>query len=161
VAGSAWSRAGGAREAPAAGSAVAPGAPVDRDDAMWLRPSDYLITSAPFVGERRDYLAVAKLLEAPRIAGGPATFVAFNGEKVTTEHYWRTRAAVAADLALGGLAFCLTTGVRATPPRERHAARSNGWMMGYVSDVTRLAAGEVSVADAACDLGAVRVPIAP
>jgi protein kinase-like protein len=144
--------------ASAAGSAR-PGADPVTEDAMWFQSDDYLISAQPYRGERLDMLWVAKPLTPPPSPGAAAPFLDVNGEELTTEHYWRTRIATPADLTLGARAFCrVDSYLRTTAvPKEREESRTRPWMLGRVTDGSRLAAGEVSIANAICPLGAVRV----
>jgi serine/threonine protein kinase len=148
---------------PAASTPATPTAPrgAVTEDAMWFQSDDYLIHETAYRGARLNGLWVAKsLTPAPR-PGAPASFLDANGTEHTTEHYWRTRMARPADLTIGALAFCRTNGAEGKKPNDRAEARTEPWMLGRVTEVSRLDAGEVSIANAVCELGAVRVAIDP
>jgi serine/threonine protein kinase len=146
---------------PAAAAAAGSGKPARgpiAEDPMWFQPDDYLVSRHPYRGERLDELVVAKPLKPPV----PATATAFldaNGNELATEYYWRTRAATPDDLAVGALAFCRCEyhATEGKPPADRTESRMRPWMLGRVTDVTRLDAGEVTIASTRCAIGAVRV----
>jgi serine/threonine protein kinase len=150
--------------APATPSTTAAPATPPALDAQFFEPGDYLISERAYNGARLDDVWYAKQLAAPAHAGAPTDFVTGTGRDVTTAYYWRTRTAVPADLAIGALVFC-----RATPtvhplgetPREKQESRTRPWTLGRVTDLADVAAGRVTIADVPCELGALRVPLAP
>jgi len=104
---------------------------------------------------------VARMLRRPVHPGARTWFADTNGHEIESEQFWRTRVAEAGDLTLGALALCHTHRHerRAERPRNRNASRSGRWMLGRVTAVGRLDDGLVSVANVACEVAGVRVPV--
>ncbi len=157
--------------APAAPVAGAPPPPVEparaaspapTEDAQWFQPDDYLVSEAPYANERVDYLRVAKLVgPRPAAPSTPARFLISDGRELATASYWSTRPATASDLTIGTLAFChANPGRVGTTPADKQESRLGLWIVARVTDVSGLAAGRATVADADCPLGAIRVAVA-
>jgi hypothetical protein len=145
---------------PVAGSAT-PARGSIAEDAMWFQPDDYLVSAHPYRGERLDELRVAKMLKPPPAPGTVTPFLDANGTEITTEYYWRTRVATPGDVAVGALAFCRSEyhAAEGKTPTDRSESRMRPWMLGRVTDVSRLDAGEVTIANTRCELAAVRVAV--
>ena len=141
---------------PAEGGAYAPG-----EDGHWFQSDDYLISTKPYENKKLP-LRVAKMTAA---ASGQtkaeAHFLLANGEDLWAATYYRTRMANQRDLRVGAIALCFggywTT--TAEPPKNKHEARQNEWFIAAVTDVADLYKGRVTVGNASCALGAVRVPV--
>jgi len=131
------------------------------EDADFFLPDDYLVSHTPYHGERLDTLWVAKMLEPPAGANTRTHFLDANGKDLATEAYWKSRIAIRDDLAIGAMAFCQAPSYlrHAEKPKDRAFARTQPWMLGRVTDVSKLDAGQVSVADVVCDVDGVRVPV--
>ena len=158
---------GGSRASEASSPGIGSGAPVARvaagEDRHGFQPDDYLVsrTDTGYRGERLDYLYIAKPLGSPPAPGMRAKFLAADGREIETEHYWKTRIAARADLAVGAFALCCAGfGDRAAVQLIGRATRTSPWILGRITDVSRLDAGEVEVADVRCDAAGVRA-IAP
>ena len=131
-------------DAPAAASATY--------DAHFLAADEYFI--AP--GERSwtwDRVAVARLLAGPTATSrGRAQFLVVGpsagyglGDRVWTQHYWRSRAATTEDAVVGKRVFCLGVSANAVyrAPRDRGEALNAGWWTLTITDVSNLARQEV------------------
>lgn len=140
----------------AAGGSYAPG-----EDGHWFSGDDYLVSAKPYENKKLA-LRVAKLTAA---ASGQtkaeAHFLLANGEEIWTATYFRSRMANQRDLRIGALAMCFggywTS--KSEPPKDKHQARQEEWFIAAITDVADLYKGRVTVGDASCALGAVRVPM--
>jgi len=138
------------------GANYAPG-----EDAHWFQTDDYLISAKPYENKKL-VLRVAKMSAAPTgQTKAEAQFLLANGEQLWTATYFRSRMANERDLRVGAIAFCFgghwTS--KAEPPKDKHAARQNEWFIAAITDVADLYKGRVTVGDASCAVGAVRVPV--
>jgi serine/threonine-protein kinase len=131
------------------------------EDAHWFEVDDYLVNihGRGYDGDRLDDLIVARMARPPRSPGGRTWFTDTNGKGIDSEHYFRTRVAARVDLALGAIALCHAHRHerRATTPSNRNTSLSGRWMLGRVTEISRLDAGLVSVANVECEIAGVRV----
>lgn len=131
------------------------------EDAHWFEVDDYLVDihGRGYQDERLDDLTVARMLKRPKDPGGRAWFSDTNGMQFESEHYFRTRVATPTDLTLGRFALCHAhrRERRASKPSNRNASLSGRWMLGRITDASRLDAGLVSVANVECEVAGVRV----
>jgi hypothetical protein len=148
------------RDPEAATTTPQPTGPVT-EDAHWFQPDDYLISERPYLAARLDDLHVAKSLAGPPKQGARATFVDGLGRELATEHFWRSRRATTDDLVVGALVFCrLDPFERAgDPPRTKEESRTRAWTLARITEIANRDAGQVTVGNAVCDVGAIRVPI--
>ena len=136
---------------PAPAPAPAPFVP-PVEDAQWFEPDDFIVGGERYTNMRLDNLRVAKQIR-------PEHFIDAIGHEFDTHAYWSTRVATASELAVGVLAFChaqMNTPV-GTTPLNRDDSRLGQWTLARITDVGELPIG-VRVGDAACPVGAVRLP---
>ncbi len=155
---------GATRAGKAKGSSVIASAPREpgSEDTHWFQPDDFLVSGDAFKGGRMNNVRVAKMTREPSklSARHEAMFLSGGGVEVTTEAYWKTRAATADDLEIGRLAFCFTEpswADQATAPPNKQSSRTGNWSVGKVTDTSDLPNDHVTVANIVCDLDAVRV----
>jgi hypothetical protein len=132
------------------------------EDEHWFGSDDYLVATKAYEGAKLFGIRVAKMLEAPSGATkSDARFLIADGQELWTSHYWRTRVARDADLAIGALAFCPAAfhHRRGRMPRDKRAMRRSHWILAAITDSSDLYKGLVVVGDTECDARAVRVPI--
>jgi serine/threonine protein kinase len=149
----------------ATASSASPAAPDPEhlvgEDAHWFGADDYLVDvrGRGYQDERLDDLTVARMLKRSRSPGERTWFSDTNGKEFESEHYFRTRVARPADLTIGGFALCHAHRHerRASKPSNRNASLSGRWMLGRITEVSRLDAGVVSVANVECEVAGVRV----
>lgn len=132
-------------------------------DAHGLHPSDYLIASEPFDGKGL-FVHVAEATSEPEMSGGADFLRLTDGRLVSTRHFWRTYPIESVgDLQLGEPAFCFTSnqaGNLFNAPANAAHARSGGWLMGSVTDLSRASDGVARIDTLTCSLSAVRVTAA-
>ncbi|MEW6545205.1 MAG: tetratricopeptide repeat protein [Nitrospirota bacterium] len=134
------------------------------EDRHGILPTDYFIADGPYAGTSL-YVHVAEMRQPPAAAaGGAALFHRLtDARELRTAHFWATRPANAADLAVGSPAICFTSNeagnVFDAPMDQRHA-RTGGWLLGQVTDLSHVEHGLVGVDRLNCSLAAVRVPAA-
>jgi hypothetical protein len=80
-------------------------------------------------------------------------------QKVFTYPRTQARSDLPTDLTLGRFALCHAhrRERRASKPSNRNASLSGRWMLGRITDASRLDAGLVSVANVECEVAGVRV----
>jgi len=140
----------------AAGGSYSPG-----EDAHWLQLDDYLVSSKPYE-HKKLVLHVAKLTTAATPESkSEARFLLANGEEMWTATYFRSRIANQRDLRIGALAICHAGfwSREGEPPKDKHHARQDEWIVAAITDTADLYKGRVTVGNASCALGAVRVPV--
>jgi hypothetical protein len=134
------------------------------DDEHWFQPDDWLIADRAYNGEGYMHVQLAKMKTAP----GPQTkdqgqFFAINQAKdLWTAHYWKTRPATSADLALGNTVICFGGNHRDDvyqAPATKESARRETWTIGRVTDTSDLYRGFLLVSGWHCAPGALRVPV--
>jgi hypothetical protein len=144
---------GGVEVAPAYG----PG-----EDLHWFSADDYLIAPAGHL-EKVQRVRVAKMTEPPTPGSrGEARFLVNNGNDLWTGHYFRSRVAVPADLAVNALAFCHSHSSYRTEtagPHDKEESRKYDWFFGAITDTSDAYKGRISIGSHSCPIAAVRVPI--
>ncbi len=146
--------------APAAPSSQASGSTTDagsslgavdtREDAHWIQADDYFIASHAF-DKGWDSVWVAKMKEPPSEAnkGEALFFVIKDGGEKRSAHFYRTRPAVKADLALGNLLICFDHNKKGKvygAPRDKDNARPGEWWIARITDLSDLDKGYATLA---------------
>jgi hypothetical protein len=138
-----------AESSPAGGPTAAAGSPLSavdsKEDGHWIQADDYFVSQRAF---ERGWLRVqlAKMKQpAPAGAKGEALFFMINdGSERRSAHFYRTRPAVQADLALGNLLVCFEDNRRDKvyrAPRDKDEARPGRWYLARITDLSDLAKG--------------------
>jgi len=128
------------------------------EDEHWFTADDYLVSPKPYEGRPRLFIKLAKMMTPPAEGTkSEARFLLANGRELWTEHYWRSRVAVQADLSLGTMVFCTQSGGRA--PDNKDQARRTMWILGPITDVSDLYKGVVAVGHRNCEVSGLRIPI--
>jgi hypothetical protein len=146
---------------------LAAGAASDKpaEDALWFQRDDFLVSSELFDPKNGALypLVVGKRMGAPDLHG-EAEFLTAQGQKLRSRTYWATHLAHVDELVIGRLAFCRPTDsnrTRAAAPRAKRDARESYWLVGLISDISEVRAGQVMVASCLCEIAGVRVPDLP
>ncbi len=138
-----------AESPPAGGTATAAGSPLSavdsKEDAHWIQADDYFVSQRAY---ERGWIRVqlAKMKQpVPAGAEGKALFFMINdGSERRSAHFFRTRPAVQADLALGTLLVCFEDNRRDKifrAPRDKDQARPGRWYLARITDLSDLAKG--------------------
>ena len=149
--------------------ATAPSATAQQNgfDAQFIDSTEYLI-SATELRWNGDYAAVGRIQALPTATlRGQAQFLVAGqgsgwepGDRVWTNHYFRTRMATRADLVEGKPVFCLNeTDERGVfrGPRNRLESTTSGWWATTITDVSGIERGEVRAGRSRLNISCLRV----
>src|SRR5262245_51554320 len=147
---------GGAPVAEAPHGNYAPG-----EDAHWFQSDDYFISAKPYQNKKITVRVAKMTAAATGSTKAEAHFLLANGEDIWTATFFRSRIPSQKDLRVGALAFCHAGywTQQAEPPKDKHAARQGEWIIASITDTADLYKGRITVGDASCAVGAVRVPV--
>ncbi len=134
------------------------------DDEHWFQPDDYLISDRAFGGQGYIYVTLAKMRVAPTATSKNEAqfFRIHDGKDIWTAHWWKTRPATQADLALGNEVICFEGHSKDGAyrgPSDKDNARGSHWFLGRITDTSDLYKGMVKVANYHCTPDALRVAV--
>jgi len=129
------------------------------EDQHWFQADDYLVSAKPYKNERLG-LRVGKMIDAGTNPKGEAHFLMSDGTQLWAATYYKSRIATRADLKVGALAFCFSEGfsTKDWPMTNKARVRQAEWTLAPVTEVGDLQRGHVSVGNATCTVGRIRVP---
>jgi hypothetical protein len=155
--------------APSGGAPVANGPPTDAphgnyapgEDAQWFQADDYFVAEKPYDNKKLGVRVAKMITAATDQTKTEAQFLLANGEQIWTATFFRSRIPNQQELRVGVLAFChaATYSHDAEPPKTKHDAREGAWIIAAITDTADLYKGRVTVGDASCAFGAIRIPL--
>lgn len=140
-----------AAPAVAAPTAAAPAAGQAAIDQHFIYSDEVFIDDKAYSGEGWSYVELAKVLQLPNAEsrGQGKYFPIVKGKEVWTAHAWSSRPIAASEITLGQTVIVCNDNQRDgvyQPPADKKDARTGGWFIGRITDVSDLFKNQVTVA---------------
>ncbi len=135
----------------AAPTVAAPTAGQAAIDQHFIYADEVFIDDKAYNGEGWSYVELAKVLQLPNAEsrGQGKYFPIVKGKEVWTAHAWSTRPIAANEITLGQTVIVCNDNQREgvyLPPADKKEARTGGWFIGRITDVSDLFKNQVTVA---------------
>lgn len=135
----------------AAPTVAAPAAGQAAMDQHFIYADEVFIDDKPYKGEGWSYVELAKVLQLPNAEsrGQGKYFTIVKGKETWTEHAWSSRPIAASEIVLGQTVIVCNDNQRDgvyLPPVDKKDARTGGWFIGRITDVSDLFKNQVTVA---------------
>lgn len=135
----------------AAAPAAAPVIAAGEHDKHFVYADEVFVDDQPFTGEGYHYVQLAKVKQAPTAEskGQGQYFPLVTGKELWTSHAWTSRIAVPADMVLGQTVIVFNDNNKDSvyhAPDEKKQARTGGWFICRITDVSDLFKQQVTVA---------------